>query len=45
MNITFKQVSNVRKHKLLNQNAALFFGKNAFRGYVKQNRDDTLASK
>ncbi len=37
MNITFKRVFNVRTHKLLNQNAALFFGEHAFQSYVKQN--------
>ena len=37
MNIKFKRVFNVRKHGLINQNGALFFGENAFQGYVKQN--------
>ncbi len=37
MNIMFKRVFNVRKHGLINQNGAMFFGENAFQDYVKQN--------
>jgi transcriptional regulator with PAS, ATPase and Fis domain len=37
MNTTFKRVFHVSKHKLINQNGALFFGESAFQGYVKQN--------
>ncbi|MFP4019723.1 MAG: hypothetical protein ACLFUH_10805 [Bacteroidales bacterium] len=37
MDITFKRLFNVRKHGLINQNGAMFFGENAFQDYVKQN--------
>ena len=37
MNIAFKHVFNVRKHRLINQNGAMFFGEHAFQDYVKQN--------
>ncbi|MFP4047918.1 MAG: hypothetical protein ACLFT4_09215 [Bacteroidales bacterium] len=37
MNIVFQHVFNVRKHRLINQNGAMFFGEHAFQGYVKQN--------